>query len=156
MRVEHDELVTRDATDYAAFRQCNLQPVGDGDEHVVTSGVTEAVVDVLEPVDVDEHDGRLPAVAPCRAQRRVDVLEHERAVGEAGECIGLGTAAQLLLQLARACDGVYDANHHGECEHEDRHHANGAVGAVLCIGDREHDHRYDEARGGDDEARHQR
>ena len=74
--IQYDEFIARDTTDHAVAGQHHAQTFGDCDQDVVTGGMPETVVDVLESVDVDEEHRRLPVVAPCRAQCGLDVLQH--------------------------------------------------------------------------------
>ena len=62
---EHDELVAAEPGDGVALARSRPQPLGDLDEQGVADVVTEAVVDVLEPVEVEQQqpDDRAPALA---------------------------------------------------------------------------------------------
>ena len=66
----------------------------------VADRVAERVVDVLEPVEVDQE--QRAALLPVRgvAQRFVERLAHHRAVGQAGQRIEPGEAGDLLLGAA--------------------------------------------------------
>ena len=61
----HDdgELVAADAEDLLAGARLRIEDAGEGDEHAVAEGVSLRVVDLLELVEIDEHEGngRLPA-----------------------------------------------------------------------------------------------
>ena len=58
------------------------QPLGDVDQHRVTGGVAEPVVDRLEAVEVDEQQ-RDAGAAPARhLQRVLDPVEEQAAVGQ--------------------------------------------------------------------------
>jgi hypothetical protein len=58
--------------------------------------VAVAVVDLLEPVEVDEHAGDLPAVAPRALDRLLEGRGEAHAVGEAGERIAVGEGGDAL------------------------------------------------------------
>ena len=74
--------------------------------------MTECVVDVLEAVEVDDHDRRVCSLTLRREQRLVAAISKERAVGEVGEpvvqslvAVLVGLAAELLR---RAPDDAKD------------------------------------------------
>ena len=72
-RRQHDgELVATEAADGVRVAQDGPQPRADLAEQLVPVGVAEAVVDLLEPVQVDEQECDLPA-GPAR--RRQALLE---------------------------------------------------------------------------------
>ena len=76
------------------------QAAGDTDEELVPGGVSQAVVDGLEVVDVDEQDGH-PQERPPRPLERVrDAVEEQRAVRERRERVVEGLMRELLLELA--------------------------------------------------------
>ena len=62
--------------------------------------MAERVVDVLEPVEIDQEQGA--ALLPVRgvAQRLVERLAHHRAVGQAGQRIEPRQAADFLFRAA--------------------------------------------------------
>src|SRR5205823_3500199 len=63
---EDGELVAAEASGRVALAERPLETLGQGDQHLVTGGVTEAVVHDLEVVEVEEEDGR-QALAPFEA-----------------------------------------------------------------------------------------
>ena len=68
-------------------------------EHQVAAVVAERVVDLLEAVEVHEQHGD-SAAGPCAgAQRVVEPVEEERAVGEAGQVV-VEREPLVLLRLA--------------------------------------------------------
>ena len=98
--VEHDhEFVAADpschlagfdrASQHIAATQDRAQPVGHQTEHLVADAVAQSVVDLLESIAIDEHDGEVVAGVARRAlQRRFDQLANGRAVGHTGETVG--------------------------------------------------------------------
>jgi hypothetical protein len=54
---QHGELVAAEAGGGVGRAQAPLEPAGGGHQELVAGGVAEAVVDVLEVVQVDEQDG---------------------------------------------------------------------------------------------------
>ena len=107
--VKDYEFVTGNATNNAMCWQDEPQPRGHCNEHVVASCMPEAVVDIFESIDVNEQHGRLAVVAPCRAQSGVDVFQHQAAIGQAGECVGLRTFDEFGLQLGVGAHRNYHA-----------------------------------------------
>ena len=74
------------------------------DEEAVAHAVAEAVVDELEPVHVQEHHGEHALVVAARhgalqaGQGRLQAVDEERAVGQAGERVVEGVVLELLLR----------------------------------------------------------
>ena len=68
-----------------------MDPTGDGAQQLVAGAVAEAVVDPLEVVEVDEQHRHLGAPP---AQRVLETVEEQRAVGQPGE----GVAERLVLE----------------------------------------------------------
>ena len=101
--VEEDgELVTPEPGDGVVRTHAAAQPLGDGDEQPVARLVAEAVVDVLEVVEVDEHHREQRAALGAAVERgAVDPPAQERAVGQAGERVVIGLVLERLLALAQ-------------------------------------------------------
>ena len=98
------ELVAADPSDGVRGAGDGSEPAGDLDEDVVTGGVTEVVVDGLEPVDVDvDHaDGARPAL---RAGDGVlEPVTEQRAVRQPGERVVGGEVVQLGACLGEGRD----------------------------------------------------
>ena len=77
-----------------------LQPLGDLAQQRVADRVAERVVDVLEAVEIDQEQRAALLAAGGIAQRLVERLAHQRAVGQAGQRIEAGEAADFLLRAA--------------------------------------------------------
>ena len=76
---EHDELVAAEAGDGVVGAGGAAEPLGHRLQEQVADGVAEAVVDVLEAVEVEEEDGAVPVGAPgVRDGHRGAVLESVR------------------------------------------------------------------------------
>ena len=71
--------------------------------------MAEGVVDLLEPVEIDEMDGEAPPLRQARQDGAVQLLDQARAVGEAGQRIVMGEVANApvgdLLFLGAAVPG---------------------------------------------------
>ena len=72
-----------------------LQAASDLPEHDVAGGVAEAVVDVLEVVDVHEQDRHRQVVAALAGERVADAVAEQGAVGQAGEDVVEGLVLEL-------------------------------------------------------------
>ena len=66
----------------------------------VADRVAERVVDVLEAVEVDQEQRAALVAARGVAQRFVERLAHQRAIGQAGERIEAREAADFLFRAA--------------------------------------------------------
>ena len=100
---EHHELVAAEPTDGIAVAQHRGQPHRDRLEQLVAGTVPERVVDVLEPVEVDEQRGGRHVVPSAPGQHRVHAVEDEDAVGETGQGV-----VQRLMPDAFQQPGVAD------------------------------------------------
>ena len=61
---QHGELVAAEPADRVVDARAVADPRGHRDEHRVAAGVAERVVDVLEAVEVDQHERPRRARAP--------------------------------------------------------------------------------------------
>ena len=111
-RGEHEaKLVTTEACDGPAGSDGIGQPRAQLAQHVVADVVAEAVVDLLESVEIDhEHCGRFrgPKFEGCG-----EALEEKTAVGEAGQLVGarLAPAVRERTQLPKRICGPGDGDH---------------------------------------------
>ena len=88
---EHGELLAAPARDAVVRPDRVAQAAGDLDQHAVAGAVAERVVDLLEVVEVEEHEAALVA----GLERERDVLAEREPVVRAGDDVG----ARLLLGL---------------------------------------------------------
>ena len=72
---EHDELVAAEPRDGVALTRPRPQPLGNVDEQRVTDVVAEAVVDVLEPIQVEQHHPDNRVVALRSTDRLVEPVD---------------------------------------------------------------------------------
>ena len=113
---EDHELVATEAGDGVVGPHDGAQPLGEADEQLVAGPVAEAVVDDLEPVEVEEEDRDLLLQLPGPHQRVLEPVEHQGAVGQSGQVVVHGLVGQAALgfvalerdleQLARRADRV--------------------------------------------------
>ena len=87
------ELVAAVATDLLGGPHSVAQAPGHDPEHLVAGVVAVAVVDLLEPVEVDEQDAEVALAVGW--QRRLEVLVEGGPVEQAGQRIGAGPRLQL-------------------------------------------------------------
>ena len=93
------ELVAAEAGGGVGGADAGRDPLGHLEQHPVAGGVAEAVVDGLEVVEVDEHDGHADALAQRPRHGVADALVEQRAVGQVGDRVVEGLVGELLLEL---------------------------------------------------------
>ena len=95
------ELVAAEARQDLARPQAGLQAAGDRHQQAVAHEVAEAVVDVLEAVEVQEQhrepQARFPPVREWAST--LEAVQEEGAVREVGQGIVQGGVAELLFRL---------------------------------------------------------
>ena len=79
--------------------QTVVDALGDGHEQLIAGGVTEAVVDRLEVVHVEEEHGDPARLAHPAGQRVLHPIREQRAVGKARERVVEGAVGELILEL---------------------------------------------------------
>src|SRR6266851_127882 len=96
----------------SASRYGLYQPLADGHQKPVARDVAEAVVHVLEVIDIQEkHRERLATFAAGPAQRVRHAIEKQRAIGQTGQRIVEGVVNELALRLTLFRDVAADARH---------------------------------------------
>ena len=104
---EHDELVATHAGDCVALANGVLEALGDQLQELVAGRVPEAVVDLLEAVEVEEHHGCLAVLLVGGGHGDGDLVVEQVGAGQAGEVVVAG----LLLQLGPL---AHHAHEHGD------------------------------------------
>ena len=87
---QEPELVAAKASDRVARAEASLEPAGVLDEESVADRVAHALVDRLEPIEVQEQDGRGTTRSAALRQRVAHSIVEQRPVGEPGEWIPEG------------------------------------------------------------------
>ena len=87
------------------------QPGPDGHQRLVAGGVAEAVVDDLEPVEVDEQHGQDPVPAVEAAQRLAEPVHEQRTVGQSRQRIVEGQLRQGFGRFPLGGDVLAGAGH---------------------------------------------
>ena len=99
-RHDEPELVSAEARDGVALANRGLEASRELDEQQVAVVVPERVVDLLEAVEVDQHDAERLVLDRDRA---LDPLAEEGAVGEAGQAVVQRLVEVALLARAHRC-----------------------------------------------------
>ena len=94
---QHGELVAPQPADGVPRSQAAAQALADQDQELVADAVTEAVVDVLEVVEVDEEGGDR-RVRASAGDGVLDPVLEEGPVGQVGERVVEGHVGELVLQ----------------------------------------------------------
>ena len=136
--LDHRELVAAEARDRVATAHGGRQALGDGAQELVTRAMAEAVVDLLEAVEVEIEQSD-PASRPRRHGKRLDqaVLE-QAAIGQAGEHIVMGQMFDPgpgflgpRQQLPRAARLTEEQEHHDRAAGEQPDQRDPAGGAQI-------------------------
>ena len=104
-RKGNDELVATDAPGEARGFDAAFDPVGDDPQEMVTTTMTERVVDRLEAVEIEEQhtDGLLrPGLADECLQR----LEHTTSIEQPRQCVVGGLVLELLDRVGQLRIGL--------------------------------------------------
>ena len=116
---QHGEFIAAEAGDGVFGPDAEQEALGDPRQHEVAGVVTEAVVDDLEVVQVEEQDRHASAAALLARQRVAHAIDEESPVGQPGEAVVGRLASQLLLEgfaLAYVAGIEHDAAHAGIVE----------------------------------------
>ncbi len=73
------------------------QPLRDGAQHGITDIVPQGIVDVLESVEVDQHDGDLLPVSLGQLHRHSQTLRKQLAIREPSQRVMVGEKIDPLL-----------------------------------------------------------
>ncbi len=137
---EDRELVTAETGHGVARSQHATEAVADGHEELVAGFVSQAVVDDLEVVEVEEEHRDATGAARRAIHRLADPVHEERAVREAGEGVVDGLVGEALtdrlafgdvLDLADHVDGLAARISDGGDAQRDPHDV--AVGVEVAL-----------------------
>jgi hypothetical protein len=78
---QHGELVAAEPRHGVRRADARRQARGDGAQELVAGGVADAVVDRLEPVEVDEAHAQIGLATGRHVERVLQAVQEERAVG---------------------------------------------------------------------------
>ncbi len=100
---EDGELIAAEPGERVLRVQMAGEPAAKGEQHAVADDEAEALIDVLEAVDVDEHHGRAIGLALAGAGDGAGHAVHEQlAVGEPGQAVMHGVVHQPLMRALEA------------------------------------------------------
>ncbi len=111
---EDHELVAAEAGHEVAGAYEVAKPSGDGDEHLVADVVAEAVVDDLEPVEVDEEQRQGGVRLAGSGDGQLELVEQQHPVGQRGQRVVEGEVGKLVLVLLDLGDVVERADVPGD------------------------------------------
>ena len=138
--LDHHELVAAEPRHHVARPRRRAQALGDGLEHEIAAIVTEAVVDLLEAVDVDEMHRERAAARRQGVERLVQLLDQARTVGETRQRIMMRQEADapvamlLLLGAAVETDGRNPEREPRQQAKRHRREQESAVHPVTLLG----------------------
>ncbi len=123
---QHRELVAAEPRDGVDLAQRRPQARTGLAQQLVAVVVAEGVVDVLEPVEVDEQQPRRRPRAPVRPQRLREAVGQQRAVRQAGQPVVQAVVqrpgALLQQQPSVPAGGVGEQARQREADDEDQRH----------------------------------
>ena len=109
LRQQHDELVAAGARHDVVVAQDARKALRDPPQQRIAVRVAEEVVDLLEAVEVEHHQGRLAALAQRHGQQAARVLDQQAAVRQAGQFVVVGLVpGQFLAPLQRRDVGQHE------------------------------------------------
>ncbi len=93
----HHEFVTAEARDRVAGAHLGMQSLGGDAQDLVAGLVAMQIVDVLEVVQIDEHQRAQLVAAPAGGHGLVQAIEQQPAIGQTGQRIVEGQVVDPLL-----------------------------------------------------------
>ena len=100
---QHRELVAAEARGAIAGPQPQRQRVAERAQHLVAGEVAEHVVDLLEAVDVHQHEHGALVVAPAALELLSEVLLEAAAVPQPRQRVAVGEVEQVRLEVLARC-----------------------------------------------------
>ncbi len=105
---DHGELVAAQASDGVLLADDRAKPFGDLLQQQIADGVSQAVVDHLEAIEVDVEDGEPPAIARGAGDRLTEPIEEQLPVRQPGQRVVVREVRQ------RGLASLGDATHEAE------------------------------------------
>ncbi len=109
---QHEELVSTQPGEQVGVTQDRVQACGHAGQQLVSRGVAQPVVDLLETVQIDEHQRDRPIAAPRPRERELHLLLGEDAVGQLGQRVVIGHVGQLFLPAPALGDVAHEPIEH--------------------------------------------
>ena len=108
---ENGELVAAETGERVLRIEMAGEPAAKGQQHAVADGEAEALVDVLEAVDVDEHHrGAVHLPFAGAGDGALQAIEEQLAVGQAGQAVMHGVVHQPLMRALEAGDVAHQSD----------------------------------------------
>ncbi len=146
--LDDDEFVAAETGQGVAGTDHGADPGGVVTDQFVAGQVAERVVDVLEAVEADAHDGDMAALAGQPLGRLVQAVGEQGAVGQAGQAVvqrhmlGLGFAGDqalrrllALVQQDKSDQAEAERDHQHRTERADEERAAGRIRHPGQFGD---------------------
>ena len=92
------KLIAAEARQRVTAAKTPVQPIRNGLQQAIAHRVTERVIDVLEPVQIQVEQRKLARVALGKADRLVQPVVEQQAVRQAGEAVVMRHALDALLR----------------------------------------------------------
>ena len=105
----HGEFIAAETRDGFAHAHGAGNPTRDDLQQFVPDGVSERVVDPLEPVEIEQDHGHVLMTAPTPFERMMQTIAKEDAIGEAGQLIVKRLLDELRLHALALGDVLDDA-----------------------------------------------
>jgi hypothetical protein len=150
--IEDDEFVSSDSTHDTLCGKNKPKTLCNCHKNIISSRMAKTVIDVLESVNINEQNCWLSPISPRCTQRSVDMLEHEAAVGETSQRVGLRTGNQTLLKRGVRAHGKHNPQQYGASEYQDGSRAHHAITRVLSVSQCKDCNRHDESGSDYDES----
>ncbi|MNP07273.1 hypothetical protein D3C76_992920 [compost metagenome] len=105
---DHDKLVTADPGQQAHAGQALAKALGDADQHTVTDVMAMVVVDVLQSIEVDEHQHQLLHMGYRQGDLLLQALMQGAAVHAMGQGVVAGQVVDAPMHLQLLTDVIAD------------------------------------------------
>src|ERR1700687_749215 len=103
---QDDELISSHACDSVGLADAGTEPVTNLEKKSVPRLVAERVVDALEVVEIDDHDGDVVVVTRRALDTDLEPVAEEGPGGEIGERIVVGEILEVFVRLFTLGDVV--------------------------------------------------
>ncbi len=105
---QDDEFVPAQPRQHIAVAQAGAQPGGDLLQQLVAGFVADNVVDVLEAVEVDQHQRGIHSLALAGRDRMLEGALEVRAIGNAGQLVVISQVLDVFLGTLAVGDVAND------------------------------------------------
>ena len=109
-RQQNGELIAAHPGDAVFLAERGLQPYGHGFQQLIAQAVAERVVDDLEAIEIEEHDGERPLQPPGVRQGHGQPIAKQTAVGKPGQRVVIGLIFDLLFGVLSLRDVARDGD----------------------------------------------